>query len=149
MKLYNNENYIATWEQSKWLVLSSFSFMIPSIYAYLNKLYFYSILLSCTSVISANFWRKATANSWRRYIDLGFSKLSFLVFLSDGIIYVRKIEYVLTGYSGLVVLVYCYLLAGKLWKEKENNWYFYHALFHFIVMYEQIIILDSMIHRIE
>jgi len=82
-------------------------------------------------------------------MDLALAKVSFIIFLSNGIIYVKKIEYIITGYSGLVILVYCYLLAGNLWKAKQSSWYFYHALFHFIIMYEQLIILDSMIHRIE
>jgi hypothetical protein len=144
MKLYNNELYIDTWDQTKWLVLSSFSFMIPSVYAYIHKMYFYSVLLLLISLISANYWRKAIANSWRRYIDVVLAKISFIVFLSNGIIYVKRIDYLITGYSGLIILVYSYLKAGKLWKAKETHWYRYHALFHLIMMYEQLIILDSM-----
>lgn len=34
-------------------------FTIPSIYAFINNLYSYSILLLFTSLISANYWRKA------------------------------------------------------------------------------------------
>jgi hypothetical protein len=145
MKVFNNETYIATWEQSKWLVLSSFLFMIPSIYAYLHNLYFYSVLLSTTSIVSANYWRKALANSWRRNMDLALAKVSFIIFLSNGIIYVKKIEYIITGYSGLVILVYCYLLAGNLWKAKQSSWYIFHVFFHFIIMYEQLIIIHSML----
>ena len=45
---YNNEIYIAHWEQTRWLVLSSFFFMIPATYAFINQLYnilFYYYLL--------------------------------------------------------------------------------------------------------
>lgn len=136
------EKYIAVWEQSKWLVLSSYFFIIPAVYAYINKLYYYSILLTCTSLISANYWRKATY-SWRRNTDLIFAKISFTVFVTNGIIYVRQIHYIITGYSGLCILLYCYYLSGKLLEVKNNNWYKYHMLFHLIMMYEQLIILDS------
>lgn len=101
------ETYIALWQHSKWLVLSSFFFIIPSIYAYNNQLYNHSILLLFTSLISANYWRKATY-SWRRNLDLIFAKISFITFVYNGIIYVKFIPYVITGYPMLIILLYCY-----------------------------------------
>jgi hypothetical protein len=90
----NDEIYIAYWEETKWLVLSSYFFIIPSYYAYINKLYLHSIILFLTSVISVNYWKKATY-SWRRNMDLIFSKFSFIVFVSNGIFYVRRLHYVI------------------------------------------------------
>ena len=143
----NNDIYIAQWEQSRWLVLSSFFFTIPSIYAFINNLYSYSILLLFTSLVSANYWRKATF-SWRRNMDLVFSKLSFVIFFSDGVVYVNSVNYVITGYIGIILLLYCYYLSGKLFKLKNNNWYKYHMIFHLIIAYEQLIILDSIVYNI-
>ena len=131
--------YIAKYEQTKWLVISSFFFIIPAIYAFLYKLYFYSILLLLTSIISANYWRKATF-SWRRNLDLIFAKISFITFVYNGIIYVKTPFYVITGYSGLVVLVYCYYLSSTKLKENNKNWYKYHILFHILMTYELCII---------
>ena len=142
--IVNDEKYIAHWGHTKWLVLSSFFFMIPATYAYMNKLYPYSALLFCTSLISANYWRKATY-SWRRNLDLIFAKVSFIVFLSNGILYVRKLHYVIPGYTGILLLLYCYYSSGKLLELKNNNWYKYHIAFHFFIMYEQIIIIDNML----
>jgi hypothetical protein len=142
----NDEKYIAHWVHTKWLVLSSFFFLIPSIYAYINKLHSYCVLLFFTSLISANYWRKATY-SWRRNMDLIFAKISFVVFVSNGILYVRKLHYVVPGYTGLIVLVYCYYLSGKLLEMKNDNWYKYHFVFHFIMTYEQIIIIDSILKK--
>lgn len=51
----HNEKHILIWEHSKWLVVSSFFFMIPSAYAFVNQLYAYSVLLGFTSLISANY----------------------------------------------------------------------------------------------
>ena len=141
-KKTNDEKYIAYWVHTKWLVLSSLFFIIPSIYAYINKLYLYCILLFLTSLISANYWRKATY-SWRRNIDLIFAKISFIVFMSNGIFYVRKMHYIIAGYSGLIVLLYCYYSSGKLFELKKDNWYKYHFVFHFIMTCEQIIIIHS------
>jgi len=138
----NKDIYIAKWEDTRWLVLSSFFFTVPSIYAFTINMYSYSFLLLCTSLISANYWRKATY-SWRRNMDLIFAKISFVVFFSNGVYYVKSVGYVITGYSGIIVLLYCYYLSGKLFELKNNNWYKYHIMFHLIMAYEQTIIIDS------
>lgn len=143
----NRELYIAEWNESKWLVVSSFFFTVPATYAFINNLYSYSSLLFLTSLISANYWREATY-SWRRDLDLIFSKISFVVFVSNGVLYVTSITYNITGYIGLCILLYCYYLSDKLLKLKNNNWYKYHMMFHLIMMYEQLIILDSIIQRL-
>ena len=92
----NTEIYIAEWKHSRWLVVSSSFFLIPSLYGYYIKFYGFSILLLLTSLISANYWRKATY-SWRRTTDLIFAKISFVIFVSNGLIYVRNIPYLITG----------------------------------------------------
>lgn len=137
-----DETYIAYWHQTKWLVLSSFFFTIGASYAYSKHLYSYSILLFFTSFISANYWRKATY-SWRRDMDLIVAKMSFVVFVSNGVYYVRTIEYMIPGYIGLLCLVYSYYLSAKFYRLKHNNWYKYHFMFHLIMAFEQMIILDS------
>ena len=143
----NDEIYIAEWKHSRWLVVSSSFFLIPSIYSYYIKFYGFSILLLLTCLISANYWRKATY-SWRRTADLVFAKISFVTFVSNGVIYVRSMPYLITGYSGLILLLYCYYLSDTLSKTKNDNWYKYHMLFHLIMTYEQLIIIDS-IRRIQ
>jgi len=142
----NNEKYIACWNHTRWLVLSSFFFIIPATYAYINKMHSYCILLCFTSLISANYWRKATY-SWRRNMDLIFAKFSFVVFASNGIWHVRILHHLVPGYIGFVVLLYCYYLSGKLLELKKDDWYKYHFTFHFIMTYEQIIIIDSILRN--
>ena len=78
-------------------------------------------------------------------MDLFFSKISFVVFISSGVLYVKTIGYVITGYSGLIMFLYCYYLSGKLFSLKNSNWYKYHLLFHLIMAYEQTIIIDSIL----
>jgi hypothetical protein len=141
--MINEEPLIAVWDDTRWLVMSSCFFIFPSIYSYYKQLYLYSILLYLTSFISANYWRKATY-SWRRNIDLIFAKISFTIFVINGIMYVRYIPYIITGYSGLIVLVYCYYCSGTLFKMNNENWWKYHVLFHLIMTFEQMIIIDSM-----
>jgi hypothetical protein len=117
--------------------------MIPSMYAYINQLYFHSGLLFFTSLISVNFWRKANY-SWRRNMDLIVAKISFTIFTYNGIIYVNYTPHLIIVYIGLFMIIYCYHLSEKLHKINNNNWYKYHMLFHFSMMCEQLIILNSL-----
>jgi hypothetical protein len=142
--MINEDVYLAHWEDTRWLAFSSFFFTVPSFYALVNNLYSYSVLLLFTSIISANYWRKATY-SFRRNMDLVFAKISFFVFVSNGVYYINTTWYVLSGYSGLIVLLYCYYMSCTLLELKRKNWYKYHMLFHFIMTYEQLIILDSIL----
>ena len=145
--MIENEIYIAPWQDTKWLVLSSLLFLFPSIYAYLNNLYFLGNLLCITSLISANYWRKATY-SWRRDMDLLFAKISFVVFVINAILYVSNFYYLFSGYIGLIILLYCYYLSATQLELKKPNWYQYHAVFHFIMMYEQFLIINSIVNLI-
>lgn len=129
---------------TRWLVASSCLFLLPSWYAFSHQLYFYSALLACTSAISVNYWRDAT-DSWRRNLDLVFSKIAFVVFVYQGIVHVRYIPYIVTGYSGLFFLVRCYHTSGRLWEQKIYSWYLYHCAFHVLLTYEQFIVLDSIV----
>jgi len=139
-----SQELIAEWDTTKWLVLTSLSFMFPSIYAFFYQLYFYSFVLSVTSMVSANFWRKATY-SWRREIDLVVSKLSFLIFLINAIIYIKCIVTFIIASVNLYLICLFYLFSIKHFKIKNKNWLKYHILFHLCVTLQSFIILDSII----
>lgn len=136
------EKEIAIWEDTRWIVGSSYFFMIPAFFSFFRGLYFYSILLGLTSIISANYWRKATY-SWRRNMDLIFAKLSFSIFFYNGIIHVTTWFYRIICYSGLFFLIYCYYSSDKFLKMGNPNWWKFHCFFHFLMMMEQFIIIDS------
>lgn len=138
----NVEKYVCNTDSTNYLVLSSFSFLIPGLYAYIYRLYFYCLVCFFTSMISANYWRKPTY-SWRRDLDLVFSKVSFIVFAYNGITRVVYIPYLFSGYSLLVLSLYCFYLSNKNTNENKN-WVFYHSMFHYTIMVKQLIILDSM-----
>jgi len=131
---------ISPWETTRWLVLSSFFFMIPTYYSYINNLTSYSAVILCTSLVSANYWKKATY-SWRRNLDLCVAKLSFIVFFSNGVYYIRSPKYLIVGFGGLVISSYCFYMSGKQYMLKNKYWYKYHMTFHAIMAYEQTLIL--------
>lgn len=141
--LGDTEVYLARWEETKWIVMSSFFFTVPSMYALVQEKYSLSFLLLGTSLVSANYWRKATY-SWRRDLDLIFAKISFTVFVYNGVIHVRSLPLVVSGYSGICMLLFMYYLSNLLWKIKNEQWVTFHVSFHFIMMCEQFIILKSM-----
>ena len=124
--------YLAPWEQTKWLVLSSYFFIIPSVYSYFKQLYFYSILLLFTSIISANYWRKATY-SWRRNSDIFVSKISFVIFTYNGFGYINYTPYIIIAYPALLISIYFFYMSNKLFTLNNNNWYKYHFMFHFFI----------------
>jgi hypothetical protein len=139
------EKYIAQWEQSKWLVASSSLFLLPAIYGYQNKLYLCSLISTLTTLFSINYWRKATTESWRKQMDLIFSKISFVIFTYKGVIYVTQGTACVIGYSNVLAIAYCYYLSEKLFAEKNPNWVKYHAIFHVFVAYGQLIVLQKMV----
>lgn len=139
-----SDKYIAEWEQSKWLTMSSWLFAIPAIYARRNNLNSLAGLLLATSAISSNYWRRATY-SWRRNADLIVAKISFIVFFTNGIMYVRRPRFMVIGSIGLLLLAHCYYGSNVLHRLQNPNWVQYHLAFHWILTFEQYIILRSQI----
>ncbi len=139
-----SDRYIAPWITTRWLVLSSLLWIGPSIYAYVNNLHSYAFLLVVTSLVSVNYWRKATY-SWRRNIDLFVAKIAVSVFVLTGIYYIKTVSYFIIGYGGLIGLLYCYYRSNKLYQLQNPSWYKYHMAFHTIMTYEEIIILNSIL----
>jgi hypothetical protein len=133
---------IAEWDETKWIVLSSCFFTIPSIYGYYKGLYFLANVLFLTSIISANYWRNATYTI-RRVVDRSFAKFSFVTFVYNGAIHVRYVPYFIFGWSGLIILLYCYYQSNKYGLVKDKKWIKYHMVFHAIMACNQIIILNS------
>ena len=76
-------------------------------------------------------------------MDLVVAKIAFVVFLSKGVFVINFYPYVVSGYSGLFILFYLFSCSNMLWKIKDEKWVNYHFLFHIVLTYEQMIILDS------
>ena len=138
-------NLLVPWHESKWLVASSFFFLLPALYAGYYQLYFYSFLLMTASFVSANYWRKAT-NSWRRTMDLILSKIIFVVFYLKGLFAVTYFPYVLSIYVVGPLVGFFIIQSNLLWEKKNKHWVKYHFLFHVTLVYLLLIVLDSIRH---
>lgn len=134
--------YIAGWEETKWLVLSSFLFFLPAINSWYRNQYMNTYVLISTSLVSANFWRKATY-SWRRTLDLYLSKIAFIIFHIQGIKYVKYKPLIISGYTSLFISIYCFYLSHKYYTKKNPIWYRYHFIFHMTLIYKTLLIINS------
>jgi len=135
---------IAEWEHSKWLLLSSFLFLIPTVYGLYKELYVWSIMLCITTIISANYWRDACVG-WRRDLDLWYAKLMFIVFCSAMVYYVDYEPYAIFGYTAFFVILFMYYKSAQAHYYKYAHWWMYHVGFHILLTIEELIILDSII----
>jgi hypothetical protein len=136
--------YIARPEHSRWLVLSSCSFALPAIYAIYSNIYnLGGIILFITAAVSAAFWIHAVY-SWRRTLDLIVSKISFIIFTYNGIVYICWPPYKIIGYSNAGILCVCFYLSGYYYTKQNLCWINYHIAFHLLMMIELFIIIHSM-----
>jgi hypothetical protein len=132
--------YIAPYRQTRWLLLSSLCFLGPSIYGYKRNNYLLANVALITTICSVNFWRDATY-SYRRTADVIMAKISFIIFIVYGVPYVTWIPFVVTGYTSLVVLIYCYYMSNK--HSNSELWWKYHMMFHLLISYTQYIAIKS------
>ena len=132
---------IITPKYSAVLQFTSILFQVPAMYAFRNNLHFYGIFSVFTSIISFVYWLYPI-NGWRRNIDSVYAKLTFLLYTSSGIIFVPLgflsfVFYLLVG-----LLVYFYILSCSYFPQ--NNWIYFHTLFHLTAIYLKFYVLYYM-----
>jgi hypothetical protein len=143
-KEHGEEGLISEWKHTKYLTLSSLLFLIPAYYAYTHSMYDHTIMLILTSFISANYWRKSTY-SWRRTLDLIFSKISFGIYIYYGVKCSTSLKDLIEGILRLILMIYLFSISCKLFKLKDDSWYKYHFVFHILIALEQMRILKNII----
>jgi len=127
-----SECWVAPLEETQILVFSSFFFMIPGFYAFILGCYARSILLVITSLVAANYWRKATYG-WRRDCDLILAKISFATFSIPGFFYITEKSLFFSYCFGFLAVVITYWKSGELSKVKNKDWVIYHFIFHILI----------------
>jgi hypothetical protein len=134
------------------IVISSCFFLIPTIYSFYTKQYFYTTILLLTFGISANYWRKATYG-FRRNLDLIFSKISFIIFIKNHIFYLYfdsslyknknlPIIYYIISYSNLFLIAYFYNLSYYYHYRNDRKWMINHMLFHLFCNLNILLIIN-------
>ena len=140
--LIDFKRYVVPYEQSKYLVVSSCFFLIPTFYGYTHKEYVYSSISLITSLCSINFWRDANY-SYRRVIDHITAKVSFVIYLKKGFQIIIYKPYLFISYGNLIGLLYCYYMSNKC--SETDIWWKYHMMFHLLVACNKIILIRSVL----
>lgn len=136
---------IAPYSETKYLMTSSFFFMLPSYYAYSINERTLSLLIFITSIISANYWRKCTY-SIRRNLDLLMSKIIVAIFAYKLTNDVTGINHMIIIYPSTLVVVYNYNKSTNLQFVRNSKWYIYHMSNHMILSVCPCIILHGSKH---
>lgn len=129
---YPEKDFIAPWEVTRWLVLSSLLFSLPSFYGYYNGIYALSTLVIFASIVSVNHWRFALQNSWRRHLDLIVAKITCFILFIHNIIYIRTISHKIFVYVLLIPALYCFYTSNIIYKPNTTQWRNYHFMFHIL-----------------
>jgi hypothetical protein len=162
------------WNETRWIVVSSMFFSVPAIWhlinyylyvvykkegyissqgitdeneKYIQIIMYISVILLTTSLISANYWRKAT-RGWRRNLDLLFAKIAFLTGCYYGFKYTTYGPYLVIVSCVFPVLPYVYSQSTKLVSENNPNWVKYHFTFHILLTIGVAVLLDGIRLRI-
>jgi len=159
------------WNQTKWIVLSSTLFSIPAAYHLYARTHsptklppsvspenpsipvlilhsgivqsVFPYMLILTSLISANYWRKAT-RGWRRNLDLIVAKITF----ATGFYIAAK--YLTSNYYRIPIIVIvcglpvCYNGSTKCVNAGDHAWVKYHFTFHIMLSICGAIILRGL-----
>jgi hypothetical protein len=125
---------IIPWKQSKYLVCTSGLFLIPA-YDFWHCSKLLSSGLIITSFISINYWRNA-CDSYRRCLDLFFSKIAFCVYFTIGMYNAKKniLYYILLS----IAVGISFNMSNTLYFRDSSNfdWVYSHIIFHLLLCYQ-------------
>jgi hypothetical protein len=125
---------------SKWLVLSSLTFLIPSIRAFHHSFYLYSVISLCTTLFSINHWRRAECGL-RRRMDRVVARGAFIIYVFTGCMHLNPLHS--SGY--LFPICLCYCLSCGLSYHNYSMWVAMHFLFHLCTTIAKLNIINAMI----
>lgn len=132
-------------EETKWLVMSSMTFLIPAAYAFASSLYLYGCVSLFTSLLSMNHWRNAE-DGVRRAIDCYGAYICFVVFVLSGCIYCRGIYLYIAGVI-ISIIIGFFLMSDYLSIQHHHRWYVAHIFFHLFVTIGECLIIYSIVQQ--
>ena len=134
-------------EETKWLVMSSCTFLIPATYAFASSLYLYGCVSLFTMLFSINHWRDAE-DGIRRAVDCYAAYICFVVFVISGFMYCRGILFYIAG-AIIIIITTLFLISDYLSIQGHNRWYFVHMLFHLFVIIGECLIIYCIVQSYE
>ena len=148
--IIDHTQLVAPLEHAKYIILSSFLFLVPSICAFKKDQRVMSIVLFFAAVMSINHWIHPTY-SWRRIADHVSAKIAFIVCFVNGVMLTAEtsIFIIISELICLSLFLYCYYMSDKYCNKNIdiNNidpcWWKYHTLFHSFSVCAQMLIIYS------
>jgi hypothetical protein len=130
------------------LINSSLSFLLSSFYAYYNKLYFISVVIFITSVISSLYWSN-TENKLYYICDIVCSRLLFTFMFINGMLHYDFSNYSELLFSLLILslLVNSFIGSHYLFNNNNDYWVYYHFLFHINATILLLLVIKNIIRQ--
>ena len=127
-------------EHSILLILSSCSFLLPSLVGFMNGLHLHAVISLITSLVSINYWRYAIPGI-RKAADLVVAKVSFVIYFVTGLFHIRDVNIFIIGWILAFLIIGSYALSNHKWNKDSDHWIIFHLLFHIFVALAQATVL--------
>jgi hypothetical protein len=127
------------------LCYTSLLFLAPTIYAFENSLYIYSLFVVLIGIFSMNFWRKPKYGI-RRSCDLIYANFAFYTSIIIFIIYVTNIFYIILSLINLSIIIYNFTISGDYFRLNNYKWLVHHTFFHCCLVIQQMILVYHIIN---
>jgi hypothetical protein len=127
------------------LCYTSLLFLVPTIYAFENGLYIYSLFVLLMGLFSMNFWRKPKYGL-RRNCDIVYANFAFYTSIIIFIIYVTNIFYIILSLINLSIIIYTFTSSGYYFRLNNHKWLVHHTIFHFCMVVQQMILVYHIIN---
>ena len=128
----HDPSHVLPFKYSVWLVLSSFSFLVPAGLALRLSLYWHCAVYCVTAAASANYWRKAQFG-FRRNVDVLVARLSFVFTVISGALRIHGLKVLIVGWTLAFAIPVAYKLSIYFEKKRAPLWLMAHFSMHCFV----------------
>ena len=150
---------VAPFKLTKWLLLSSTSFIIPSIYGFYKHTYGYAVLSTTILICSLNFWRDAKYGM-RRNIDVCVAHSGALIYTINALHILYKLHIKTNSNISFIPYftyglypIFCTIFGMHIIAENRytifpntHYWVKYHMIFHvFCALGQSLTIYSSVL----
>lgn len=131
---YNSKNIITYYGEEKYILKSSSTLLIPSLYAYLNGNLILASLNLTSCVVSNIFWYYPI-KGLRRNIDIYYQPLFGISMYFLGNMYYKpnNLTTSILGHIFVSTGLYLYYKSCEEYKKYNRFWYIYHTGFHILI----------------
>ena len=131
-------------EETRWLVMSSCTFLFPTVYAFVSSLYLYGCISLFVTIFSCNHWRDAE-DGVRRAIDCHVARISFVIYATSAFMYSSGMFLYGLVIPVIIIVVTLFFISHYLSIQGHPRWHFVHAAFHLFVTIGSCVVIYSVL----